>query len=67
MKAANPSIIPRNHRIEQAIAAAHNGDLAPFHALADALADPFADRPSSDPLTAPPKPEEVVHRTFCGT
>ena len=67
MKTANPAVIPRNHRIEQAIKAAHGGDFGPFHALTEALERPFDDRPAGDPFTLPPKPDEVVHRTFCGT
>ncbi len=67
MKATNPAIIARNHQVEAAIAAAYEGDFAPFGALVDALADPFADRASDDPLTRPPAPHEVVHQTFCGT
>ncbi|MEQ8401030.1 MAG: YdiU family protein [Roseitalea porphyridii] len=67
MKAVNPAIIPRNHQVEKAIAAAYGGDMSVFHALVDALADPFADRPAGDPLTLPPAPDEVVHQTFCGT
>jgi len=66
MRAANPAIIPRNHRVEAAIAAAVAGDLAPFHALHAALASPF-DRPADDPYRAAPRPGEEVRRTFCGT
>ncbi len=67
MKGVNPTIVPRNHRIEQAIVAANSGDLAAFHALTEALQQPFADRLAGDRLTLPPKPDEVVHQTFCGT
>ncbi len=67
LRAANPALIPRNHRIEAAIAAAVTGDLAPFRRLAAALARPFDDDPSFDDLRAPPAPHEEVRRTFCGT
>ena len=67
MDHTNPAIIPRNHQVERAIAAAYNGDLTVFHSLADAFADPWLDRAPDDPLTWPPQPEEVVHETFCGT
>ena len=67
MRRANPAIIPRNHRIEAAIqAAVSENDFAPFHALADALATPWADQPDG-PNTLPPREEERVSRTFCGT
>ena len=68
MRAASPAVIPRNHRVEQAIAAAREGDFDPFHALVERLAAPFDDAdPADDPLAPPPAPDEAVHRTFCGT
>ncbi|MBC7138766.1 MAG: YdiU family protein [Defluviimonas sp.] len=66
MAAANPAIIPRNHRVEEAIVAATEGDFAPFHALNAALASPF-DAGKDDPCRAAPRPEQRVQRTFCGT
>lgn len=67
MRRVNPAVIPRNHRVEQALAAAHSGDLGPFNALRAALAAPYDDQPDGAPLTLPPRPEEEVRRTFCGT
>jgi uncharacterized protein YdiU (UPF0061 family) len=67
MCAVNPAIIPRNHRIEAAIAAAVAGDFGPFEALAAALAAPFAPTPEAEPFRTPPEPHEVVTATFCGT
>ena len=68
MRAANPAYIPRNHRVEQAIAAARDEqDLQPMEDLLAVLADPYADHPEHAHLAQPPKPEEVVQRTFCGT
>ncbi|QYX55405.1 YdiU family protein [Roseovarius sp. SCSIO 43702] len=67
MRAANPWVIPRNHRIEQMIEAAVAGDLAPFERLMDALATPYEAQPAYADLTRPPTPSEVVQRTFCGT
>lgn len=68
MKAANPAIVPRNHRVEEAIdAAVTMGDEAPFHALVAALARPYDDVAADDIYRAPPKPEEIVRATFCGT
>ncbi|WP_126977867.1 protein adenylyltransferase SelO [Frigidibacter oleivorans] len=66
MARANPAIIARNHRVEEAIAAAVEGDFAPFHALNAALAAPFDAAPDS-PYRAAPWPEQRVLRTFCGT
>lgn len=67
MLAANPAIIPRNHRIEQAIDAAVQGDDAPFHRLDAALRTPFTPDPDHADLRRPPSDDERVAHTFCGT
>ncbi|MGR3570827.1 protein adenylyltransferase SelO [Brevirhabdus sp.] len=67
MCAANPAIIPRNHRIEQAIDAAVQGDDAPFHRLDAALRAPFTPDPDHADLRRPPSEDERVTHTFCGT
>ena len=68
MRRANPVLIPRNHRIEAAIrAAVDRGDFAPFHHLRTALERPFDDDPAFAPYQTPPRPEERVLETFCGT
>ena len=68
IQAANPAFIPRNHRIEEAIRAAedHN-DFAPFHRLAEVLSNPLEDQPDHKDLQLPPRPEQRVTKTFCGT
>jgi uncharacterized protein YdiU (UPF0061 family) len=67
LRAVNPAIIPRNHRIEAAIAAAVAGDFAPFAAMTEALQHPFEETAQTRPFMTPPQPEEEVARTFCGT
>lgn len=67
MRASNPVIIPRNHRVEEAIQHAYQGDFAPFHRLADALSEPYAERAETSDLERAPQPHEVVRQTFCGT
>jgi uncharacterized protein YdiU (UPF0061 family) len=67
MEAVNPALIARNHRIEEAIAAAIYGDFSLFHRLVDALANPYAEDPGTADLRVPPTPDERVTRTFCGT
>jgi uncharacterized protein YdiU (UPF0061 family) len=67
MKLVNPAFIPRNHRIQQVIEAAQCGDFARFDTLNAILSKPYEDQPESADYMNPPKPEEVVHRTFCGT
>ena len=65
MDAANPAVIPRNHRIEQMIAAATAGDMTLFERLNTALATPYTLTDAA--LARPPRPSEVVPATFCGT
>ena len=67
MQAANPAFIARNHRVEEAIVAAVDGDYAPFERLVRVLAHPFDDQPEARDLALAPRPEEVVRQTFCGT
>jgi uncharacterized protein YdiU (UPF0061 family) len=65
MNAANPAVIPRNHLIEHMITAAVSGDMAPFHALSQALATPYA--AADTRFMTPPTAAQVVPATFCGT
>lgn len=67
MRASNPVYIPRNHRIEEMIAAAVSGDFTMFHRLNTVLASPYLCQPDQDDLLRPPMPDEVVKATFCGT
>jgi uncharacterized protein YdiU (UPF0061 family) len=65
--AANPAVIPRNHRVEEAIQAAVAGDLTPFERLGQALATPFTEPADAPELMRPAAAHEAVHATFCGT
>lgn len=68
MRAANPTFIPRNHRVQQAIdAACHNDDFAPMESLLAVVTRPYEDHPEHAELARPPESHEVVRRTFCGT
>ena len=67
MRRTNPILIPRNHRVEEAIQAGNQGDFNPFHRLNDALQRPFEDRPEFADYEAAPKQDEIVQATFCGT
>ena len=67
MGANNPVVIPRNHKVEQVLEAATNGDLKPLKDLLAALQEPYENRSNLKPYQSPPKPEEIVHQTFCGT
>ena len=67
MRRHNPAFIPRNEKVEEALAAAtHDRDLTPFRALLDVLATPYdhtCDRPEFSTPANPDRP----YRTFCGT
>ena len=67
MQSVNPAVIPRNHKVEEALQAGEDGDLKPFHELLNALEKPYEDGEHLKPYQAPPKPEEKVLQTFCGT
>lgn len=68
MRAVNPAVIPRNHRVEQALdAAIERGDLSSFGDLLAILARPYDEQPATADYTRPPRPEERVLQTFCGT
>jgi uncharacterized protein YdiU (UPF0061 family) len=68
MDRRNPLYIPRNHAVEEALAAATGGNLAPFHELLAVLRDPFTERPGLERFAEPAPPEiAACHRTFCGT
>jgi uncharacterized protein YdiU (UPF0061 family) len=68
MRAVNPAYIPRNHRVEAMIqAAVEDDDFAPMDELMTALSEPFEDRAGLERFAEPPKPDERVLATFCGT
>ena len=69
MRAVNPNVIPRNHRVEEALAAASDErDLGPFQRLLAALRQPYADVPTLAPYVEPaPAAVTEGYRTYCGT
>jgi len=68
MNSTNPLYIPRNHRVEKAIRLAEQeNSFAEVHRLVDILQRPFTEQPDTAEYMVPPKPEERVLQTFCGT
>jgi uncharacterized protein YdiU (UPF0061 family) len=68
MRKSNPSIIPRNHRVEEALAAAvENQDYSVMNRLLEALAAPYAYTALQDEYCALPEQPNQSYRTFCGT
>jgi uncharacterized protein YdiU (UPF0061 family) len=67
MRSVNPAVIPRNHRVEEALAAAeHQGDLSVLDSLLAALATPY-DGGADSTKYQEPSPDDGSYRTFCGT
>ncbi|HEX7436154.1 MAG TPA: YdiU family protein [Caldimonas sp.] len=69
MRRINPWVIPRNHRVEEALAAASDdSDVGPFDRLFDALRRPY-DETAANARYAEAAPSEVTacYRTYCGT
>jgi uncharacterized protein YdiU (UPF0061 family) len=68
MRRVNPSFIPRNHRVEEALSAAvERRDYAPFETLLKVLTRPFDDHPEFAAFAEPPPPTTERYVTFCGT
>lgn len=67
MESINPVYIPRNHNVDKAIKASYEEDLNPMNELLDALKDPFEENEKYLHLALPPKDEEKILQTFCGT
>ena len=69
MRRANPWIIPRNHRVEEALeAASERDDQAPFERLLAALRNPFEEEPAHAAYAEPaPAAVTACYQTFCGT
>jgi uncharacterized protein YdiU (UPF0061 family) len=69
LRAINPLIIPRNHRVEEALAAASDrGDMAPCEALLAALRRPFEETAANARYAEPaPAEQTACYQTFCGT
>ena len=67
MDSINPIYIPRNHNVDKAIKAAYEENLDPMNELLEVLKNPFEENKKYSHLTVPPKEEEKILQTFCGT
>lgn len=67
MRSVNPAVIPRNHLVEEALfEAVNHSDFTKLEALVDTLKYPYSDD-HDEKYKRPPRKEEVVQHTFCGT
>jgi uncharacterized protein YdiU (UPF0061 family) len=67
MQHSNPAVIPRNHRVEEALEAAVQGDNSVMERLLDVLSSPYAHSPEQDDYATLPQKSLGPYRTFCGT
>lgn len=67
MDRVNPVVIPRNHLVEAALAAATSGDLEPFYAQLKAIGDPFRDVAGREIYALPAPSGFGPYKTYCGT
>ncbi|GLC88384.1 protein adenylyltransferase SelO [Lysinibacillus piscis] len=68
MKKHNPAVIPRNHRVEEALTAAvEHDDYSVMEQLLNIVAQPFAHTEEQQAYASPPSPSATPYRTFCGT
>ena len=65
MKKNNPIVIPRNHKVEEALEAANNNDLKPMNNLLSILKKPYTKQNNIENFQAPSKNKN--YQTFCGT
>ncbi|WWU64195.1 YdiU family protein [Clostridium baratii] len=67
MKSSNPAVIPRNHRVEEALEAAEKGDYSVMDKLLDVLINPFEYSKNQEEYAKLPKPSSCKYKTYCGT
>ncbi len=68
MRRSNPAIIPRNHRVEEALLAAEkDGDFRIMEKLLSVLSCPYSYSIEQEEFSTPPPPSSRPYRTFCGT
>ena len=67
MQSHNPAVIPRNHRVEEALSAAEEGDLIILNKLLHVLGDPYGYTVEQEEYSRPPEPSACRYQTFCGT
>ncbi len=68
MRKSNPAVIPRNHRVEEALEAAiKHGDYSVMERLLDVLSNPYTHSSEQAEYSSPPAPTTQPYRTFCGT
>jgi uncharacterized protein YdiU (UPF0061 family) len=67
MSSSNPMVIPRNHKIEESLMLANNGDLTLFNKLTEILKNPYHVNKDDLEFMSPAPHSDMKYQTFCGT
>ena len=68
MKENNPLVIPRNHKVEEVLDVATNkNDIKPIYDFLNVLKKPYENNLESEKYQKPPKPNDKIYKTYCGT
>jgi serine/tyrosine/threonine adenylyltransferase len=68
MQQNNPVFIPRNHKVEEALDNACDGDFTAYNLLLQVMSNPYTHQPNAEEfLNAPSEIFENSYQTFCGT
>ncbi|MTV48757.1 YdiU family protein [Heliobacillus mobilis] len=68
MQKSNPAVIPRNHRVEEALeTAVKEENYCVMERLVNVLSNPYDPSPEQEEYATPPEPAAIPYRTFCGT
>ena len=67
MKKNNPIVIPRNHKVEEALSEAYNGNLEKMNKLNNVLKNPYSNQEDIAEYQVPAPMTAEKYQTFCGT
>ena len=67
MKSNNPIVIPRNHKVEEALAEADKGSLDKMKKLLSILKNPYENQNNIKEYQLPAPSSNEKYQTFCGT
>lgn len=67
MRRSNPAVIPRNHKVEEALAAAVAGDIGQVENLLEVVTKPYDHERDLGDYSSPAPASDEPYQTFCGT
>jgi uncharacterized protein YdiU (UPF0061 family) len=66
MRNSNPLVIPRNHKVEEALEAAEQNNMKPINKILEILNKPYTEQKNLVDYQSPSTTSEK-YQTFCGT